>query len=200
MFQKTKWFLFILIFCAGSAFAADKIRSIDAILTDIQQEQGIKDTTKIDPGKVSGKLLEELGDSAMEIMAGSSARHELMDKMMGGEGSASLALFHQRLGYQYLSGAGLGLMGMMGTGMMGYPFLGRNRNLGGYMMGGYGPGMMGWFGWGGMLMGLIFLIILALIIVLAVRAARGSNFGGAEIPVADRSSITSTFLPFTNLS
>src|SRR6056297_749630 len=50
--------------------------------------------------------------------------HSWMDRMMGGEGSESLASAHRWMGYRYLTdsseyGYGRGRIGMMGPGMMG---------------------------------------------------------------------------------
>lgn len=153
----TRNFLFLLFYFSflsdGMLVALEtKPVSIDSVMNEIRQEQRLTNGQDIDVNKVSPKLLEELGDSVMEVMIANSALHEQMDKRMGGEGSASLAAIHQRIGYNYLSGYPLGMTGMMG---------------------------LGWgFGWGGMFMGLLFLIIIVLIIFFAVRAARGGNFTG----------------------
>ncbi len=176
--RKVLFVLFLIIMMTGLVYSQDKSKSIDTVLSEIRQEQGLTNGQKINADKVSPQKLEELGDAVMEVMIGNSERHELMDKMMGGEGSASLTAFHQRIGYNYLAGYPLGMMGMMG-----YPFIENNLNYGGYgMMNGYGygPGMMGWagWGWGGMFMGLLFLIIVILVIFFAVRAAKGGNLIG----------------------
>ncbi len=190
MLKRSAIYLFslVLLICFSGVFAVDDTpKSIEAVMNEIRQEQGLKTNETINVNKVSPAKLEELGDSVMEAMIGNHALHEQMDRMMGGEGSASLTALHQRIGYNYLAGYPLGMMGLMGGGMLGYPFNTANAGRGGYMMGGYGyggygPGMMGWFGWGGMFMGLIFLVILVLIIVFAVRAASGSafRFSGSE--------------------
>ena len=193
MFKKSSIYLlcFVLLISFSGVFAAEEeLKSIGAVMNEIRQEQGLKTNETINVSKVSPAKLEELGDSVMEAMIGNHALHEQMDRMMGGEGSASLTAMHQRIGYNYLIGYPLGMMGLMGGNMMGYPFNNANFGRGGYMMGGYGyggygPGMMGWFGWGGMFMGLIFLVLLVLLIVIAVRAVNGNAFrlSGSETPL-----------------
>ena len=157
------------------------VRSIDSILSDIRKEQGLKESDKINPDKVSPELLEELGDSVMEKSIGNHEQHEFMDQMMGGEGSPNLTAMHQRIGFNYLTGNTGWFGNMMGYGgMMGMMY--RNKyydNKGGFpMMWNNGYGMMGW-GFGGWIMGFIFLIIIiavGLVIFFALRN-RG-NFTG----------------------
>ena len=111
--------------------------SIVAVLAqeshDSEIEEGRKLVeSKISCDKLSNEQLEEIGDYYMEQMMPGEA-HEIMDKMMGGEGSESLKQVHinmaKRLycnesvyiGYGMM-GSG-GMMNMMGRGMMGnyYP-------------------------------------------------------------------------------
>ena len=167
----------ILIFIFTGAFSvyADDmtLKSVDTILTEIQQEQGVDSTDKINPDKVSQTKLEELGDSVMEAMIGNTAMHDQMDIKLGGDGSASLTAFHTRLGYNYLVGYPNGMMslmtaGMMGTngalnGSVGFGMMG-NSNYGG----GYG-GMMGYLGYGGMIMGAIMFILFMLILFFVIK-------------------------------
>ena len=168
----------ILIFVLTSIFSvyADdmSLKSVETILTEIQQEQGVQTAEQIFADKVSQSKLEELGDSVMEAMIGNTERHDQMDIRLGGDGSASLTAFHVKLGYNYLLGYPNGMMTLMTSGMMG-PISGNsNTNYGGGMMGnynnnGYG-GMMGYFGWGGMLVGALILILIIIAIVFAVKA------------------------------
>lgn len=153
-----------------SAYGQEKPKSIDAVLSEIRQEQGLTQDQKIDANKVSPQKLEELGDSVMEAMIGNSERHELMDQMMGGEGSDSLRVMHEAMGYRYLSG--VPFRGMYG--MMGGPYGSARR--GGFMMNnGYGYGMMGsYFGLGGWLMGILVILLIGLIIYFAVRFGVGN--------------------------
>ena len=99
---------------------------------DSEIEEGEKLVeSKISCDKLSNEQLESIGDYYMEQMHPGEA-HEIMDNMMGGEGSESLKQVHinmaRRLycndnvyiGYGMM-GSG-GMMNMMGRGMMGsYP-------------------------------------------------------------------------------
>ena len=87
--------------------------------------------SKISCNKLSNEQLEAIGDYYMEQMHPGEA-HEIMDNMMGGEGSESLKQVHINMSKRiycndnvYISygmmGSG-GMMNMMGRGMMGiYP-------------------------------------------------------------------------------
>lgn len=149
--------MMILVFVlasAGGVYADDmKLKSVDAIVSEIQQEQGVQSIDQINIEKVSPAAIEELGDSVMEATIGNTAMHDRMDIRLGGDGSANLTAFHSRLGYNYLINAinvntsqtnftRGGMMGFYGPGnMMGF-YGPRN------MMGFYGPGnMMGRYGW-----------------------------------------------------
>jgi len=99
---------------------------LEFILEEIRAKQGLGPDEAIDPRKVSNKELEELGEAVMSVMIPDAQQHELMDQMMGGEGSRSLARMHRRMGYNYLAGGGFGMHGMFGGrrgfrgGMMGH--------------------------------------------------------------------------------
>jgi putative membrane protein len=147
------------------------IKNIDAVLSEIRVEQGLKDNEKINPDKVSPKLLEELGDSVMEKTIGNHDRHEQMDKMMGGDGSASLTAMHQGIGYSYLTGNYNGMMGYGGM-MHGYP----DKFRGGHMMwnNGYGMGYGG--GWIlGILAFIVIVVLTGLVIYFALRNNRKTD-------------------------
>lgn len=168
----------IMVFVLSSVFSvyADDMvmKSVDTILTEIQQEQGVQSPEQIDANKVSQAKLEELGDSVMEAMIGNTARHDQMDIKLGGDGSASLKTFHTKLGYNYLVGYPNGMMTLMTTGTLGSTGEKGNSDNWSGMMGNNNYngniGMMGYLGWGGMLMGAIVLILLIIAIVIAVKA------------------------------
>ncbi|MDW7658390.1 MAG: SHOCT domain-containing protein [Bacillota bacterium] len=164
--------IFVVMSFSGLTLAAEmELKSIDAILSEIRQEQGISSTETIDVDKVSADKLEELGDSVMEVMIGNTEMHEQMDERLGGEGSTSLTAFHKRLGYNYLTGNPDGMMNTYQGGMMG--FFGR-----GGMMG------YGWdYGWILILLGgLVIIGIIGAIIYVLVRAANVSGKSGSAAP------------------
>jgi hypothetical protein len=114
--------------------------SVEAVTAEIRAELGLKAGESIDPDKVPPQLLEELGDAVMGTMHPDPEQHEWMDKMMGGEGSESLAAAHRWMGSRYLSGGYGPGSPMMGGGMMGGGMMGGGM-LGGGMLGRWG--MMG---------------------------------------------------------
>ncbi|MEM2138400.1 MAG: hypothetical protein QW568_04900 [Candidatus Anstonellaceae archaeon] len=96
---------------------------------------------KAECSKLSDDQLESIGEYIMELRHPGEA-HEYMDRMMGGEGSASLKNAHiQMAKVLYCGDASVPVTygGMMGMGMMG-----------GGMMGGYATGASGY---GGMMNG-----------------------------------------------
>jgi len=169
--------LTIVISTASFAYAEEmELKSVDTILSEIQQEQNVKSADQINPDEVSQAKLEELGDSVMEAMIGNTDTHEQMDIRLGGDGSASLAAFHTRLGYNYLVGYPNGMMSLMTSGMMGayssgdvdYDWNGMmgNNNYRG------STGMMGYIGWGGMFIGLIVVLLLLAVLFFTIKAVR----------------------------
>lgn len=123
--------------------------------------------------------LEALGEYFMEQMH-PGEQHEVMDTMMGGEGSESLRLAHINMGQAFYCGTGTMGMGMMGSGMMGggmlnsndpsagLGYFGSNNKGGGSMMGfplgGFGFGNMAFGGvwmllfWGLIILGIVWLV------------------------------------------
>lgn len=177
-----------IVLSAVSIANADsmQLKSVDTILTEIEQSQGVTTADQINPDKVSQAKLEELGDSVMEAMIGNTETHDKMDIRLGGDGSASLTAFHTRLGYNYLVGYPNGMMSLMTSGMMG-----ANGSDGTYdwngMMGNNNfrnTGMMGYIGWGGMLIGLLGLVLLLLVLLFVVKAVgRKPNSTSLESPL-----------------
>jgi len=149
--------------------------SLETVLKEIRKSQGLKENEAIDCGKVSDEQFEALGEAFMGIMHPDPEEHELMDRVMGGEGSENLATMERIMGARYLGcypggafdwiGPGRGMMG--GWMMEGGPFSGRwgMRDFG------YGRGWMH-YGWGGILMWILFLIIIIAVIYLIFHVTR----------------------------
>ncbi len=114
--------------------------------------------------ELSDDQLEMLGDYSMEKMHPGEA-HELMDAMMGGEGSETLRQMHITMARNLYCGEEAdGMMGMMnskmiGSGMMNGEMM--NMAIGSGMMGGFGSG----FGYWGFLTFLYTLLLLGLTIL-----------------------------------
>lgn len=120
--------IFVLSIFLGGFFAlADSDdqhgRELEVVLQEIREQQRLGPEDAINPRKVSDEDLEEVGEAVMSIMHPDPQQHQIMDDMMGGEGSRRLARIHRRMGYNYLAGRGYGMMGgmmgrTMGRGMM----------------------------------------------------------------------------------
>lgn len=113
--------------------------------------------------KLTEDQLETIGDYYMELMH-PGEQHEIMDRMMGGEGSATLRQMHINMALRLYCGQNVGgMMGMMG----GYNMM---QNVGGYnmmqgMMGGWNSGWLNFWSFLAMLffIGLIILVYLGII-------------------------------------
>jgi len=107
---------------------------------------------------LTDEQLESIGDYYMEQMHPGEA-HEMMDQMMGGEGSDSLKQMHIQMAKRLYCNEDVG--GMMGSGGM----MGMMNMMGGNMMGNYpsyyGYGYNGFWNilWSIFLMGVIALVI-----------------------------------------
>lgn len=125
--------------------------------------------------KLSENQLEILGDYLMEQIHPVQT-HELMDKMMGGEGSESLRLMHIAMAKRLYCND---ISGMINYGMIGYGIMGgfgKGTNYGGMMnmMGGnFGYGMMGQsYGYWGFLNFLSLVLVIGLIILVYLWIAK----------------------------
>ena len=93
--------------------------SVESVLQDILNQQSVSTVQELDLTKVSDDQWERLGDAVMELQHSGQA-HEVMDQMMGGEGSDSLRQMHINMGKAYLGYGGNYGSGMMSGGMMGF--------------------------------------------------------------------------------
>ena len=118
--------------------------SVEIVLQNILESQGVSKVQEIDLSKVGDDDWERLGDAVMELQHPGEA-HEVMDRMMGGEGSESLRQMHINMGQAYLGYGGNYGSGMMSGGMMGNWNTNSSLRGGGFPMMGFGS-MMGYAG------------------------------------------------------
>ena len=149
-------------------------RSIQAVLSEIKQEQNVQRVEQIDPDKVSDAQLAELGEAVMDVQFPNERQHAYMDEMMGGEGSRSLEAMHRSIGYSYLSGGGDSGWGMMGGGRAGWGMMGPWM-MGGYRGVGWSRGIMSAAPGVWILVVLLGAAVVVLSIVLATRGNRRRN-------------------------
>jgi len=140
---KKNYFLYVLI----------ALFSIGIVFADMEEFEEAKQIidAKTPCSELSESQLEAMGDYYMEQMHPGEA-HEVMDEMMGGEGSESLKQMHIAMAKRIYCNdiSGMANYGMMGYGMMGTGFK-KGTNYGGMMgmMGSnFGYGMMGNLGYG----------------------------------------------------
>lgn len=149
-FFKVMAIALIAAFAANSAALAEEKApsTVESVLSEVRQAQNVSSVRDVKCQAVTDGQFEKLGDAVMNVMHPDDNEHELMDQMMGGEGSSSLKAMHIAMGRRYLgcwtSGNYDGYYGMMGQGygMMGMMGIG---NYYGGMMGNWGYG--GWLGW-----------------------------------------------------
>ena len=147
---------------ANETVGEDRIHteSVEIVLQELLSKQKIDTIQKLDCEKIIDEDLERLGDAIMEQQHPGEA-HEVMDQMMGGEGSESLQRMHIAMGSNYLGCAENSEFGMMGGGMMSMMMGGGGKS----MMGNFGSNSMSTFGWG---FGWIFMILFWGLIILGI--------------------------------
>lgn len=112
----------VLLTPAYAETSHDDTAAPEEIVGQIRAGQNLEETAaEVDCSRVEEDNLEELGEAVMSLMHPDPEQHELMDRMMGGEGSDSLRTMHVMMGLRYLgcdsgtmphmTGAG-GMMGM----------------------------------------------------------------------------------------
>jgi len=167
-------FMIALLLISGRVYAQESNNlSVEQIIDEIKTEQNIANISDVNCDQVSDEQFEELGDALMSLMHPDEREHELMDNMMGGEGSESLSSMHIRMGGNYLncyspafSSTNIGMMGMMGSGsMMGSGFYRYNSDdlAKNHMFGYDGFGLLSLFS-------LITIILIWVLIILAILA------------------------------
>lgn len=120
-----------------------QVQSVETVLQDILKSQNVTTVQKLDLSKISDDNWEKLGDAVMEVQHPGKA-HEVMDQMMGGEGSKSLRQIHINMGKAYLGygdSNGYGMMGGFGGMLNGWN--NQSTSASGYSMMGYGNAMCG---------------------------------------------------------
>ncbi len=116
--------------------AKEKNLDLDRVLEEVLTKYGKSKIQELECSELTDEDFERIGDAYMESIHPGEA-HEVMDRMMGGEGSEALRSMHIRMGRGYLGcignwegkfGAfnfGMPMMSFMGRNMMGdrwYPF------------------------------------------------------------------------------
>jgi len=150
---------------------------ITAVMAQETHDNGIVEGKKlvesgISCDKLSNEQLEAIGDYYMEQMHPGEA-HELMDNMMGGEGSESLKQVHIGMARRLYCNENVYVgYGMMGSGGM----------MGGGMMGGYPLGSAYAGGYWNIVWVLPFAAVIFLLVWIAHKSAIG-NGTGANVPL-----------------
>ena len=161
--------LIIAFFTAAvSVFAnGEHSASLEDVMLEIMSSQNVSEKSQIKCENVSDEQFEELGDAVMGVMLADEERHNLMDQMMGGEGSEALKAAHIVMGKNYLGcgGAGMGMSMMMGVGMpMDWSGSSGFNSMMNNMMSNFG-------GWGGFFgIGWIFMILFWVLIIVGIVA------------------------------
>jgi hypothetical protein len=158
---------------SGNTTQLTQSQEVNNTLQDIYKSQNVSSQGQVDCSKVNDDQFEKLGDAYMGVMLPNPQQHEVMDNMMGGEGSSSLRLAHINMGRSYLGcwsdyNSGPVYIPMMGGGygMMGGDY--NNSYYPGSMMGGY----FGSYSWFGLITMLLLWALLVLGIVMAVKWLR----------------------------
>lgn len=175
--KKIKTYLITLLLFFVFPFSAFGALSVNGILSEIKQNQGLNQDQDINCEKVTESQFDALGDAVMETIH-PGEEHELMDQMMGGEGSTSLKAMHIAMGQNYLNcsnrlGQSYGVMGSnMMSGMMGMMTGGMMGNWQNQIEKGGVSSMMGNFGFGSgfNFFGWFFMILFWALIILGIVA------------------------------
>jgi len=88
----------------------------EAVVQELRTEQKLAPQAEVDCTKVSSEQFEKLGDSVMETVTKSSAEHERMEELMGGEQASLVSETHLAMGRNFLKCPSVPMK--MGMGMM----------------------------------------------------------------------------------
>jgi len=155
-------------------------QTLESVLKDIRQSQNVKSNDQIDCEKVTDKQFEGLGEAYMDVMHPDPKEHAILDRMMGGGNSESLATMHRMMGARYLGCYKGGVMGDYGMGMMGGNIMAGQQ---------YGPWTVlhNHHGWnmmnqwlGGWPMWLFLIILIAVIIYAFAQNKKSVGGAGSE--------------------
>lgn len=151
-------------------------RSVSEVVSAITASQNVSGQSDISCDAVTDNQFDELGDAVMQAKIGDDEAHEVMDNMMGGEGSESLRSMHIAMGQRYL-GCAQSQSDSMGMIPLRQGFAGHGgtdrRGGDGFMMSNfYGPWGMAGMGGIGML---LFWVIVIVGIVLLVKWLTGQQ-------------------------
>lgn len=125
----------------GTALTPAQSSEVNSVLQDIYKAQNVNSQAEIDCSKITDDQFDKLGDAYMGVMLPNQEQHEVMDDIMGGEGSASLRQAHINMGRSYL-----GCWSNYNSGPVSMPMMGGYGMMSGWnMMGNYGG--FAWFGW-----------------------------------------------------
>ena len=120
MFNKKYFLVFALVAAGillGVVVKACGVGDMDTVMGELFFEQKITEIEQINCNQVSLEQYLQVGEAYIGVMVPNKGQHELMDKMMGGEGSDSLKNYQVYMGKQYLGcsegGAVMPLANMM---------------------------------------------------------------------------------------
>jgi len=145
--------------------------STSELISEIKIEQNIDDLGDVDCDQISDEHFEEVGDAVMSLMHPDDEEHELMDNMMGGEGSESLRARHIWMGKQYLGCLSETSTNFRGSMMTGGMMNGYDVFDGDYMMydGDSHSNLAIW------IMSFLMLSVLLVLVVIAVKLVNSSK-------------------------
>ena len=133
---------------------------------------------KVSCSKLSNEQLETIGDYYMEQMHPGDA-HDVMDLMMGGEGSESLKQVHINIAKSFYCGENNAMSPAMMNMMMGRGNRMMGNDFGYGMMNSYSP--FGWFGFGFIFMLIFWGLIIWLIVWIIKNYSKSHSDSASEI-------------------